>query len=272
MSRRTTDASPRSRSRRTVACTHVYTRIRSGRPPTSRRLTIATGHIVRLGVRQNDVGSQARSVPQRVSAGVPSSISSAVAVYASGCSVRRCTCAEAGVGAERAVASPRSTGQGARDGGPIARGARLTELPRSRHPARLTDSIPTNLEPILVEWVAVATSRGRSRVMDTDALHDHAKNMLTVIVAELRSAQSQRARSEKCRPEQLGTDTAARKRELPRCRPGADAEALREPTLGTRWRADGARRRPHRAEASRPREVTALSGAAGPACAQEDER
>lgn len=77
---------------------------------------------------------------------------------------------------------------------------------------RLADFIAANIEPILVEWVAFAKSRDPSGAMDSEALRDHARDMLTVIVADLRAPQSERARSAKSKghaPENAGTDTAA---------------------------------------------------------------
>lgn len=55
---------------------------------------------------------------------------------------------------------------------------------------RLADFIEGNVEPILVEWVAFARTRIGSSDMDLEALRDHAAQMLTSVVADLRTPQS----------------------------------------------------------------------------------
>lgn len=56
---------------------------------------------------------------------------------------------------------------------------------------RLADFIESNTEPILAEWVAFAGRSGPAgEVMDIDELRDHATDMLTTIVADLRSPQT----------------------------------------------------------------------------------
>ena len=56
---------------------------------------------------------------------------------------------------------------------------------------RLADFIEKNCDPILAEWVAFAESSGPAGgLMDTTALRDHAKEMLNVIVADLRTPQT----------------------------------------------------------------------------------
>ena len=79
---------------------------------------------------------------------------------------------------------------------------------------RLADFIAANFGPILAEWIAFAESSGPAgREMNTVALRDHASQMLDVIVADLRTAQTAAEQSEKSKgnadavPE--GADTAA---------------------------------------------------------------
>ena len=63
---------------------------------------------------------------------------------------------------------------------------------------RLADFILKNREPILVEWEAFArTCTPAAGSMDISALRDHADEMLTVIAADLKTAQSGAAQSEK---------------------------------------------------------------------------
>ena len=66
--------------------------------------------------------------------------------------------------------------------------------------ARLADFILSNREPILAEWEAFArTCTPASGPMDIVALRDHANEMLTVIAADLGTAQGGRAQAEKSR-------------------------------------------------------------------------
>lgn len=63
---------------------------------------------------------------------------------------------------------------------------------------RLADFIATNTDPILSEWVAFAkTSAPVAERMELVALRDHAREMLDAIVADLRTPQSERERSDK---------------------------------------------------------------------------
>src|SRR6476661_6187998 len=55
---------------------------------------------------------------------------------------------------------------------------------------RLADFIEGNIEPILAEWVTFARTRIGSNDMDLAALRDHAAQMLTTVVADLRTPQS----------------------------------------------------------------------------------
>lgn len=65
---------------------------------------------------------------------------------------------------------------------------------------RLADFIDGNREPILAEWEAFArTCTPASGPMDIAALRDHANEMLTVIAADLRTPQDQRAQAAKSR-------------------------------------------------------------------------
>ncbi len=67
---------------------------------------------------------------------------------------------------------------------------------------RLADFILANREPILVEWEAFArTCRPAGGTMDVVALRDHASEMLTVIAADLSTAQDAHAQAAKSRGE-----------------------------------------------------------------------
>jgi len=79
---------------------------------------------------------------------------------------------------------------------------------------RLADFIATNSDPILAEWVAFAETCGPAgRTMDLSALRDHALAMLDVIVADLRTPQTDDEQAEKSKgnaePAPAGPDTAA---------------------------------------------------------------
>ena len=79
---------------------------------------------------------------------------------------------------------------------------------------RLADFITANTEPILAEWVAFAETCGPAgREMDIAALRDHAVDMLKVIVADLRTSQTDSEQKEKSQgnaePAPDGIETAA---------------------------------------------------------------
>jgi signal transduction histidine kinase len=76
---------------------------------------------------------------------------------------------------------------------------------------RLADFIEANTKPILDEWVAFAESCGPAgKAMDLSALRDHAVQMLTVIVADLRTPQTatEQAAKSKGDAEPAETDVA----------------------------------------------------------------
>jgi signal transduction histidine kinase len=76
---------------------------------------------------------------------------------------------------------------------------------------RLADFILANREPILAEWEAFArTCAPASGPMDIAALRDHASEMLTVIAADLATAQGPVAQSEKSKGRAPAEDPAAR--------------------------------------------------------------
>jgi signal transduction histidine kinase len=63
---------------------------------------------------------------------------------------------------------------------------------------RLAEFIVSNMEPILAEWVTFArTCTPAATTMDVVALRDHAQEMLHVIVADLRTPQTEAERKEK---------------------------------------------------------------------------
>ena len=77
---------------------------------------------------------------------------------------------------------------------------------------RLADFIEANVEPILAEWVTFAESSGpAARTMDLKALRDHAEQMLAVIIADLRTPQSDAEQAAKSKGEAADAagDTAA---------------------------------------------------------------
>ena len=78
---------------------------------------------------------------------------------------------------------------------------------------RLADFIEANVELIMSEWVTFAESSGpAARTMDLKALRDHAAQMLEVIVADLRTPQSDAQQAAKSKGEaepDAGGDTAA---------------------------------------------------------------
>lgn len=74
---------------------------------------------------------------------------------------------------------------------------------------RLADFIEGNVEPILADWVAFAESCGLAgKAMDTNALRDHAQEMLTVIVRDLRTPQSEAEQSDKAKGKSDSPDSA----------------------------------------------------------------
>ncbi len=79
---------------------------------------------------------------------------------------------------------------------------------------RLAEFIETNSEPILVEWVAFAKTRGpAAQLMDEAALRDHASEMLKAIAIDLRTPQNSSEQVEKSKGKadatSSGPDTAA---------------------------------------------------------------
>ena len=77
---------------------------------------------------------------------------------------------------------------------------RITEeiVASSRRVMRLSDFIVANREPILAEWEAFArTCAPASGSMDIASLRNHASEMLTVIVADLKTPQDKHEQSEK---------------------------------------------------------------------------
>ena len=79
----------------------------------------------------------------------------------------------------------------------------------------LSDFIVANREPIMAEWEKFARSCTPAAVsMDIAALRDHASEMLTVIAADLKTAQSDHEQAEKSKgnePDAGGEKTAAQK-------------------------------------------------------------
>src|SRR5579859_583319 len=65
-------------------------------------------------------------------------------------------------------------------------------------PLRLADFMATNIESILAEWVAfAATCSPAGATMNLAGLRDHALGMLTTIIADLRTPQSNAEQAEK---------------------------------------------------------------------------
>ena len=65
---------------------------------------------------------------------------------------------------------------------------------------RLADFIEQNIEPILADWVRFAESSGPAgRIMDVEALRDHAAQMLHEIVTDLRTPQTDAQQTEKAK-------------------------------------------------------------------------
>jgi signal transduction histidine kinase len=79
---------------------------------------------------------------------------------------------------------------------------------RGWNAARLADFIRANREPILAEWEAFArTCAPASGAMDIRALRDHANEMLTVIAADLKTAQDSFEQEEKSKGQAPITDS-----------------------------------------------------------------
>jgi signal transduction histidine kinase len=96
---------------------------------------------------------------------------------------------------------------------------------------RLSEFIGANREPILAEWEAFArTCEPASASMDITALRDHANEMLTVIAADLDTAQSRREQAEKSKglaPEDdSGERTAAEEHGAGRAESGFSVEQM----------------------------------------------
>jgi signal transduction histidine kinase len=70
-------------------------------------------------------------------------------------------------------------------------------FPTSESLVRLADFIETNIESILAEWVDFARTQAGAEDMDLTALRDHAVEMLTVMVTDLRTPQSARQQHRK---------------------------------------------------------------------------
>ncbi len=95
---------------------------------------------------------------------------------------------------------------------------------------RLADFILRDMERILVEWEAFATSLVRSRGMDSLELRDHAGEILQAVAQDLRTAQSSDEQSRKSRGLALrvvgAPATAAETHATLRARAGFDINAL----------------------------------------------
>jgi signal transduction histidine kinase len=73
----------------------------------------------------------------------------------------------------------------------IARAATIHgTVPAPELRLRLADFIEANIEPILTEWVAFARTQFGAERMDLTALRDHAAEMLTEMVVDLRTPQT----------------------------------------------------------------------------------
>ena len=96
---------------------------------------------------------------------------------------------------------------------------------------RLADFILANREPILAEWEAFArTCKPASDTMNIEALRDHANEMLTVIAADLATAQSRSEQAEKSKGQAQGADatqlTAAEEHGVGRAGSGFTVEQM----------------------------------------------
>ena len=89
----------------------------------------------------------------------------------------------------------------------------MAQRSRSEVPVRLADFIERNTEAILAEWVIFAARSGPAgATMDRAALRDHALELLTIIVSDLRTPQTDAEQTEKSK----GTaDTAPEEPETP---------------------------------------------------------
>jgi len=94
----------------------------------------------------------------------------------------------------------------------------------------LSDFIVANREPIMAEWEEFARSCApASGSMDNAALRDHASEMLTVIAADLRTAQSDNEQAEKSKgnePAEGGEKTAAEKHGSGRAESGFSTDQM----------------------------------------------
>jgi hypothetical protein len=95
---------------------------------------------------------------------------------------------------------------------------------------RLADFILRDMEAILVEWEAFATTLSRCRGMDSLALRDHAEEILHAVVRDLRTAQTADDQARKSRGETAriahAPATAAETHATLRARAGFDINAL----------------------------------------------
>lgn len=96
---------------------------------------------------------------------------------------------------------------------------------------RLADFIETHCDPILAEWDEFASTRGPvGRAMDRVELRDHALAMLTSIVADLRTPQSDAEQSDKAKgltePNAGDPDTAAQVHGAGRAEEGFTVEEM----------------------------------------------
>ncbi|HCU13253.1 MAG TPA: hypothetical protein DGB72_14115, partial [Gemmatimonadetes bacterium] len=110
---------------------------------------------------------------------------------------------------------------------------RITEeiVAPSRRVLRLSDFIVANREPILAEWEAFArTCAPASGSMDIASLRNHANEMLTVIVADLNTPESEREQSEKSKGNAPAVDsnekTAAEKHGAERAESGFTTDQM----------------------------------------------
>jgi len=96
---------------------------------------------------------------------------------------------------------------------------------------RLSDFIVANREPILAEWEAFArTCAPASGSMDIASLRNHANEMLTVIVADLKTPQDRHEQSEKSKGNAPAVDsnekTAAEKHGAERAESGFTTDQM----------------------------------------------
>src|SRR5688572_3674591 len=95
---------------------------------------------------------------------------------------------------------------------------------------RLDDFIVRDMERILVQWEAFATTQSPARGMTTLALRDHAEQILQAVVRDLRSAQTRHEQSEKSMGrapvDAAAPETAAQTHATLRAQSGFDIEEL----------------------------------------------